>query len=66
MIFLVERFDSLFSGFHDAGADEIHWDGKNNYNQAVSAGIYLCQLKTKDHFKVNKMVLLDGGTKQFG
>ena len=53
---------SLFSGFHNAGVDQINWDGKNNFNQPVSAGIYLCQLKTKDHFNVHKMVFLDGGT----
>ncbi len=53
---------SLFSGFHNFGVDQINWDGKNNFNQPVSAGIYLCQLKTKDHFNVHKMVFLDGGT----
>jgi hypothetical protein len=57
---------SLFSGFHKAGTDQINWDGRNNFNQGVSAGIYLCQLKTKDNFKVHKMVLLDGGTHSSG
>lgn len=57
---------SLFSGFQKAGVDQINWDGRNNFNQGVSAGIYLCQLKTKDNFKVHKMVLLDGGTHSSG
>jgi flagellar hook assembly protein FlgD len=52
---------TLFSGFHNAGVDQINWDGRNNFNQGVSAGVYLCQLRTKNHFKVHKMVLLDGG-----
>ena len=37
-------------------------DGRNNRNSPVAAGIYLCRLKTKDQFKVRKMVLLDGGS----
>ncbi|MCB9259102.1 MAG: T9SS type A sorting domain-containing protein [Ignavibacteriales bacterium] len=53
---------TLFSGFHYAGVDQISWDGRNNFNQTVSAGVYLCQLKTKNNFTVHKMVLLDGGT----
>ncbi len=57
---------SLFSGFHIAGVGQINWDGRNSFNQGVSAGIYLCQLRTKDHFKVHKMVLLDGGTNSSG
>jgi hypothetical protein len=54
---------TLLNGFHKAGADQIYWDGKGNYNQTVAAGVYLCQIKMKDQFKVHKMVLLDGGTK---
>ena len=37
------------------------WDGRNNFGGGVAAGIYFCRLKTKDQFKVHKMVLLDGG-----
>lgn len=57
---------TLYNGFHKAGVDQIYWDGKGNFNQPVSAGIYLCQLKTKSHLKVHKMVLLDGGTSSAG
>ena len=52
----------LYNAFHEAGSDQIIWDGSNNWNSHVSAGIYFCRLKTKDQFKVNKMVLLDGGS----
>ncbi|MEJ2616085.1 MAG: T9SS type A sorting domain-containing protein [Ignavibacteriaceae bacterium] len=52
----------LYKAFHEAGSDQIIWDGRNNRNSPVAAGIYLCRLKTKDMFKVHKMVLLDGGS----
>ncbi len=52
----------LYHGHHASGIDQIIWDGTNHYNQPVSAGIYLCRLKTKDNFKVSKMVLIDGGS----
>ena len=53
---------ALYKAFHEAGSDQIIWDGRNNRNSPVAAGIYLCRLKTKDKFKVHKMVLLDGGS----
>ncbi|MCW8848775.1 MAG: T9SS type A sorting domain-containing protein [Melioribacteraceae bacterium] len=53
---------TLYNGFHKAGTYTLNWDGRNDWNSSVSAGIYFCRLKTKDQFKVNKMVLLDGGS----
>ncbi|MEJ2614931.1 MAG: T9SS type A sorting domain-containing protein [Ignavibacteriaceae bacterium] len=56
---------TLYKAFHIAGIDQIIWDGRNNQNSPVAAGIYLCQLKTKEQSKVHKMVLLDGGSSVF-
>jgi|GEM_PF-5705813 len=50
---------SLYNDYHGAGA--VIWDGRNNWNIPVSSGLYFCRLKTKDRFKVHKMVFLDGG-----
>ena len=52
----------LFNNFHKAGTYTLEWDGRNSWNSPVAAGIYFCRLKTKDQFKVHKMVLLDGGS----
>ncbi len=53
---------TLFNNFHNAGTYTFEWDGRNNWNSTVAAGVYLCRLKTKDQFKVHKMILLDGGS----
>ncbi|MEJ2617891.1 MAG: T9SS type A sorting domain-containing protein, partial [Ignavibacteriaceae bacterium] len=56
---------ALYKAFHEAGSGQIIWDGRNNRNLPVAAGIYLCRLKTKEQSKVHKMVLLDGGSSSF-
>jgi|GEM_PF-4370019 len=52
---------SLYNDYHSGGAGAVIWDGRNNRNIPVSSGVYFCRLKTKDRFKVHKMVFLDGG-----
>ncbi len=51
----------LYNNFKKAGVYHMTWDGRNNFGSGVATGIYFCRLKTKDLFKVHKMVLLDGG-----
>jgi hypothetical protein len=58
---LGKEIRSLYSGFRMKGSHRVTWDGRNNWDSAVAAGIYLCWLKTKDTFRVHKMLLLDGG-----
>ena len=53
---------TLYNNFHKAGIYTLEWNGRNSWNSPVAAGIYFCRLKTKDQFKVHKMVLLDGGS----
>jgi hypothetical protein len=53
---------TLYDNFHNTGTFTLIWDGRNNWNAPVAAGVYLCRLRTKDQFKVHKMVLLDGGS----
>jgi hypothetical protein len=59
---LGRKVRTLFNDFHKAGTYTLNWDGRNSWNSPVAAGIYFCRLKTKDQFKVHKMVLLDGGS----
>lgn len=61
---LGQEIRSLLNKFQKNGTYNIIWDGKNNWGTAVAAGIYLCRLKNQNHFKVHKMVLLDGGSQQ--
>jgi len=53
---------TLFNNYQKAGVYQMIWDGRNNFGVGVSAGVYLCRLKTQNIFKVHKMVLLDGGS----
>ena len=56
---------TLYNNFHKAGTYTLNWDGRNNWNSPVAAGVYFCRLKTNDQFKVHKLVLLDGGSINF-
>lgn len=59
---LGRKVRTLYNNYKKAGVYHMSWDGRNNFGGGVAAGIYFCRLKTKDQFKVHKMVLLDGGT----
>ena len=59
---LGQEVRTLFDGYHINGSDEISWNARDNYNQPISAGVYLCRIETKHYSKVHKMVLLDGGS----
>ncbi|MEO0076054.1 MAG: T9SS type A sorting domain-containing protein, partial [candidate division WOR-3 bacterium] len=39
------------------GIYRVVWNGKNQRNQQVSAGIYFCQLKTANYSKTRKLLL---------
>lgn len=50
-------------GYREAGKyiskdKAIYWDGRNDYGEEVSAGIYYYQLKVDDHQVTKKMVLI--------
>ena len=46
---------TLFSDFHKAGTYTLEWNGRNDWNSPVAAGVYFCRLKTKDNFIVHKI-----------
>ena len=37
---------ALFDNFQKAGIYTLNWDGRNNWNSSVAAGVYFCRLKT--------------------
>ncbi|MFQ5628454.1 MAG: FlgD immunoglobulin-like domain containing protein, partial [bacterium] len=45
--------ESKAAGFH-----EVHWNGKNDKGQNVSAGIYLYQITTREFRDTKKMLFL--------
>jgi hypothetical protein len=48
----------LLNGHHDAGNHEIVWDGKDDGGNNMNNGIYLFTFTTKDHYNVQKSVLV--------
>ena len=49
---------TIMNEVQNAGYKSIVWDATNNYGQAVSAGIYLYQIKTDAFVQTKKMILL--------
>ena len=41
-----------------AGTHEAHWNGRDDCNQSVPSGIYLCQIRAKEFDKTIKMILI--------
>jgi flagellar hook assembly protein FlgD len=40
-----------------AGTDEIAWDGRDEYGNAVSSGVYIYQLRAGEYLQSRKMLL---------
>jgi len=53
-----KRVLSFDRGEEAAGNKSFLWDGTNDHGKAVSAGIYLFQIKTENFIQTRKMILL--------
>nr|MBC8343476.1 T9SS type A sorting domain-containing protein [Bacteroidota bacterium] len=49
---------TLINSKEEAGYKSVRWNGRNNFGQKVSAGMYFYRLETSGFVKVNKMILL--------
>jgi hypothetical protein len=49
---------SLHSGRAAAGPGSLHWEGVDDGGRAVAAGVYFCEVRTKDHAQVLKLALI--------
>ena len=49
---------TLIDEERSAGIYEAIWDGRNNFNEQVSSGIYLYQLEANDFSAIYKMTFL--------
>ena len=48
---------SLVEGGQDRGAHRVEWDGRDDYGQAVAAGVYFYRLEAGQRVAVRKMML---------
>jgi hypothetical protein len=55
---LGEKVRTLVNNVQEAGYYQIDWDGKNNFGNQLSSGIYLYRITAGNFVKVMKMVLL--------
>lgn len=55
---LGEEIRTLAQGEYGAGYHQVHWEGKDNANQAVASGVYLYRLQTENFSQVRKMNLV--------
>jgi len=55
---LGENVRLLSNNQYSAGINTLLWDGKNDYGQDLSTGVYLCRLKTKNFKSSIKLLLV--------
>jgi hypothetical protein len=55
---LGEKVRTLVNQVQEIGYYQIEWDGKNNFGNQLSSGIYLYRITAGNYVKVMKMVLL--------
>ena len=55
---LGRKVKTLVHGFEVAGFKAVQWQGRNDFGQSVGAGVYFCQIQTRDFVHTRKMILL--------
>lgn len=53
-----QRVRTLVDGVQEAGSHSVAWDGRDNANSRVSAGVYFCALETDGGVISRKMILV--------
>ncbi|HSD63108.1 MAG TPA: FlgD immunoglobulin-like domain containing protein, partial [Ignavibacteriaceae bacterium] len=49
---------TLIDGVKEPGKYTLTWDGRNNYNQSVASGFYICKIKAGKFINIKKMLML--------
>ena len=49
---------TLVSGRKDAGYYDVYWDGRNEADVEVPAGVYFYRFQAGDYREIRKMILL--------
>jgi subtilisin family serine protease len=55
---LGQKIKTLVNTEQPAGAHRVYWNGTNDFNQPVAAGVYIYQIKTEGFIQAHKMLLL--------
>jgi hypothetical protein len=55
---LGQKVKTLINQNQEAGYYSVEWDGRNNFGNPVSSGIYLYRIKAGNFISVHKMTLL--------
>jgi hypothetical protein len=55
---LGQNIQTLVDGAKEAGIHQVHWNGLNEWNEAIGSGEYLCQMRIGDFVAIRKMVLI--------
>ena len=58
MLFRSKKIKTLVNEYNAAGFKNIQWDGKNDKNESVSAGVYVYLLQTEKFMQNKKMIFL--------
>ena len=53
-----QKVQTLFDDQLDSGFHEVVWNGKDQNNNKIPSGVYLCKLKSERHELTQKMILL--------
>jgi flagellar hook assembly protein FlgD len=53
-----KRVTTLLDGIHDAGVNEIIWDGRNAHGAPVATGVYFYQLRAGKKLLTKKLTIL--------
>ncbi len=55
---LGKKIRVIYTGDLKGGTYPFRWDGKDNFGHEVSAGVYLCRLKSGRYYQTRKMLLI--------
>ncbi len=55
---LGQKIRTLVDSAKEAGFHQVHWNGLNDWNEAIGSGEYLCQMQAGDFVAVKKVVLI--------
>ena len=53
-----QKIRTIINEDQSAGFRSVVWDGKDNYNNSVSSGVYLYRLHAGNYIQTRKMILM--------
>jgi flagellar hook assembly protein FlgD len=55
---LGQEIKTLVSEEQEIGYYNVQWNGRDNYNRDVGAGIYILRMRAGDFVQIKKMILI--------